>query len=212
MPSDTSILHGRSPAGTARACAELIATARRLQAPGGCPWDRAQTLDSLFPHLLEETWEAYDAMRRRDRRHLQEELGDVLYTTLFLILIAERRHRLELATLLRRTREKMVRRHPHVFGTARAASPGHAYRQWRAVKRQERGSGRNPPKALREVLGRLWTLLWEQPDSLDRLQRELAAWPDRRVRRRPAPRGKQRRQVSRRPSARSARQARTSTR
>jgi XTP/dITP diphosphohydrolase len=69
----------------------LVATARRLQAPGGCAWDRAQTVPSLLPYLVEEAWEVFETVRSRHRRELPEELGDVLYTVLFMALVAERR-------------------------------------------------------------------------------------------------------------------------
>ena len=84
----------------------LIATARQLQAPGGCPWDQAQTISSLLPHLIEETWEAFEVVRSGHHKELQEELGDVLYTVLFLTLIAERRGLCRLETLLTKTRQK----------------------------------------------------------------------------------------------------------
>ena len=115
----------------------LVATARRLNGPAGCPWDRAQSVQSLLPHLVEEVWEAFCAGRRRKRRDLEEELGDVLYTVVFLSLLAQRQGWFDLTTLLRNTRQKMVRRHPHVFGSTRAHSAQEAYAHWQAVKRRE---------------------------------------------------------------------------
>ena len=138
---------------------DLVATARRLQAPGGCAWDRAQTVNSLLPHLIEETWEVFEAARRRHRRDLHEELGDVLYTALCLVLIAERRGWERLTTLLRRTRRKMIRRHPHVFGRVSASNPTEAYRRWQASKAQERPKRHSPSKAFRERLVADWERL-----------------------------------------------------
>lgn len=143
---------------------KLVAVARRLQRPDGCPWDRAQTVDSLLPHLVEETWEVFQAVRRGRRRQVQEELGDTLYTVVFLALLAERDGRLTLEELLRRTRQKMIRRHPHVFGAARAHNAQEAYAHWQAAKRRERKS-RSPSKRLRPVLVALWERLLPRRDS-----------------------------------------------
>ena len=126
----------------------LVETAKRLQAPGGCAWDRAQTIESLLPYLIEETWEVFDAIRRRRAKDVQEELGDALYTILFMSLIAERTRQGSLRSLLRATREKMIRRHPHVFGNRSAATPKEAYRQWQASKRRE---GTQPPLPLKAL-------------------------------------------------------------
>lgn len=138
---------------------DLVAIARRLQGPGGCPWDRAQTVRSLLPHLVEEVWEVFCAARKRSRAELQEELGDVLYTVVFLTLLAERQGWFDLKTLLRKTRRKMIRRHPHVFGTKRAATAREAYAHWQAVKRRERPRGRSSLKELRGVLLAFWESL-----------------------------------------------------
>jgi uncharacterized protein YabN with tetrapyrrole methylase and pyrophosphatase domain len=125
----------------------LVAVARRLQAPGGCAWDRAQTVDSLLPYLIEETWEVFEAIRRRRRAALPEELGDVLYTVLFLTLIAERRGWFRLEHLLQATRRKMIRRHPHVFGNAPAPTPETALVA--AWDRRLTGRSRRPSGSLR---------------------------------------------------------------
>ena len=138
---------------------DLVATARRLQAPGGCPWDRKQTVASLTPHLIEETWEVFDAVRRRQRQAIREELGDVLYTVLFQALIAERCGQGSLRALLRATRRKMIRRHPHVFGGQKAVTPDEAYRRWQTSKRQEGSARFSPSKAFQQRLVRLWEQL-----------------------------------------------------
>ena len=157
---------------------QLEATARRLQAPGGCPWDRAQTVDSLLPHLIEEVWEAFSAHHRGGAAELEEELGDVLYTTLFLALLAERDGLFQLDRMLDRTREKMERRHPHVFGAHAAASPEDAYRHWQAAKRQERtarSSSRSTSKLHRKLLLTIFQALVERPGLRSRLKRSVEA-------------------------------------
>ena len=116
----------------------LVATAKQLNGPGGCSWDRAQTVQSLLPHLVEEAWEAFCAARGRNRQHFEEELGDVLYTVVFLSVLAQREGWFDLKTLLRHVNQKMVRRHPHVFGNKQADSALTAYAHWQAAKRLER--------------------------------------------------------------------------
>ena len=148
--------HPTSPAERGDPFWKLVKTAKRLQAPGGCAWDRAQTVDSLLPYLIEEAWEVFDALRRRHQADLQEELGDVLYTVLFMSLIAERAGQGSLNGLLSATRRKMVRRHPHVFGGRSAATPQEAYRQWHASKRLEGKRGPSPSKRFREQLVASW--------------------------------------------------------
>ena len=139
---------------------DLLATARQLPALDGCAWDRAQTIDSLLPHLIEETWEVFEAARTRRRKRLQEELGDVLYTVLFLALIAERQGRFRLADVLRGTRAKMLRRHPHVFGTKQAGTAREAYQHWQRRKRLEgRNRASSPSRRLREQLLASWDRL-----------------------------------------------------
>ncbi len=143
----------------------LVATARQLQAPGGCPWDQAQTISSLLPHLIEETWEVFEVVRSGHHKELQEELGDVLYTVLFLTLIAERRGLCRLETLLTKTRQKMIRRHPHVFQSQRAGTANEAYQQWEAIKRTEKKPRHSPSSAFRDMLVAWWDWLHAHPDA-----------------------------------------------
>lgn len=135
---------------------DLVATAKRLHAPGGCAWDRAQTVHTLLPYLVEETWEVFETVRSRRTTQLAEELGDVLYTVLFLALKAERRGWCTLNGLLTATRRKMIRRHPHVFGARTAGNAAAAYRQWQAIKRTERKTAPSPSKAFRNRLVAQW--------------------------------------------------------
>lgn len=145
----------------------LVAIARHLLRPDGCAWDRAQTVESLLPYLLEETWEVFDSIRTRQRGQLKHELGDTLYTVLFMALLAERNGWFSLRALLISTRRKMVRRHPHVFGRRRATTPAAAYRSWQSVKRQE-GNQPSRSKALRPLLLESWELLHRYPQARTR--------------------------------------------
>ena len=150
----------------------LVAIATRLHGPGGCPWDRAQTVRSLLPHLIEETWEVFCAQRKRNRAELQEELGDVLYTVIFLTLLAERQGWFNLEKVLLSVQEKMVRRHPHVFGKKQARSAQEAYAHWQEAKRQETRRGRSSNQ-LRPLIVELWDALRTNPQAPEVLRQTL---------------------------------------
>ncbi len=99
-----------------------------------CPWDRAQTAESLVPHLLEETHEVVDAIHEGDASALENELGDLLLNVAFQIVVAEEDDKLDADSVYRRLEEKMVARHPHLFGNG-------PRRDWEALKAEERGEG-----------------------------------------------------------------------
>lgn len=107
----------------------------RLRAEGGCEWDRAQTHESLRQYLIEESHEVIDAIRGGDPSQLCEELGDLLLQVLFHAQIASEAGRFGIADVIRSISEKMIRRHPHVFGNAVADSPEAVSRQWDRIKR-----------------------------------------------------------------------------
>ena len=126
------------PPPSLKALAELIAVVDRLRDPaGGCPWDLEQTHASLIPHVLEEAHEVADAIRHGDDRHLAEELGDLLLQVLLHARIATEEGRFTLETVANGIRDKLVRRHPHVFGDAEAADAAAVRELWEAIKRQE---------------------------------------------------------------------------
>ncbi len=109
-----------------------------LRAPGGCPWDAAQTHESLIRHLLEEAYEAAQAIRSGDREEIVDELGDVLLQPVLHAEIASESGRFDLDEIARHLCEKLIRRHPHVFGDVQAETPEAVLVQWEAVKAQER--------------------------------------------------------------------------
>ncbi len=152
----------------------LVATARRLNAPGGCPWDQAQTVRSLVPHLIEEVWEVFCAHRRKDRGHLQEELGDVLYTVVFLVIVGEREGVLNLNQLLGHTRQKITRRHPHVFGDEQAKTTRQAYDSWQRAKKRE-ATRPSDSKRMRPLILSLWEQLESDRGASSRLKRMLGS-------------------------------------
>jgi len=114
---------------------ELIA---RLRAPGGCPWDREQTHETVKPMTIEEAYEVAHAIEERDDTELAGELGDLLLQVVFHANIAEERGAFHLKQIIERVSEKMVRRHPHVCGDDEAATSGEVLRNWEAIKAQER--------------------------------------------------------------------------
>ncbi|MCL2104954.1 MAG: nucleoside triphosphate pyrophosphohydrolase [Kiritimatiellaeota bacterium] len=121
----------------------LVQVMRRLRAPGGCPWDREQTLQTLKPCLLEETYELLDAMDRGDLALHAEELGDVLLQIVFQCAIREEEGRFSFDDVAAMLADKLIRRHPHVFGGATAESSGEVLRNWEVIKQSEKGKGRS---------------------------------------------------------------------
>jgi MazG family protein len=125
----------------------LVESVRRLRAPDGCPWDREQTLATLRPFLLEETYEALDAIDRGDRSDLREELGDLLFEIVFLARICEEAGDFTVTDAIDTIATKLVRRHPHVFGDAeRARSAEEVLGRWEDLKREERAAAGLTPK------------------------------------------------------------------
>lgn len=128
----------------------------RLRAPGGCPWDREQTHQSLRPHLLEETYEVLQALDENDDQALREELGDLLLQIILHTQIAAEEGAFTLADVLETIIEKIVRRHPHVFAGLDVADADEVLRNWQAIKREEKEEKEDKP-------------LWDMPLSLPAL-------------------------------------------
>ena len=122
------------------AIARLDELTRRLRAE--CPWDREQDERSIVPHTVEEAYELADAANAGDDAKLLDELGDVLFQVLFLSLLLEERGAGDLAAVAEHCRQKLIRRHPHVFGEVLAASSGEVLQNWDAIKATE--AGREP--------------------------------------------------------------------
>ena len=116
---------------------EIVA---KLRAPGGCPWDREQTNESLLPALVEEAYEVAGAVRAYDSANLREELGDLLLLIVMHAEIASESDRFDINGVLKDVTEKLIRRHPHVFGNSDARDSGAVLRQWESIKRAEKTS------------------------------------------------------------------------
>lgn len=118
--------------------AELVRVMARLRAPGGCPWDRKQTFDTIKAYLLEEAYEVMDAIDRRDWQGLKEELGDLLLQPVFFAEMAGEEGLFTIADSLDAINQKLIRRHPHVFGDAQAETADDVKVRWDAIKKQEK--------------------------------------------------------------------------
>ncbi|MDR3747192.1 MAG: nucleoside triphosphate pyrophosphohydrolase [Acidobacteriota bacterium] len=110
----------------------------RLRGPGGCPWDREQTFDTIKPYTLEEAYEVLEAIDARDWNGLPGELGDLLLQVLFYSQMAAEERRFSIDEVLDRLSDKLVNRHPHVFGDAKADTPADVLRNWQALKAEEK--------------------------------------------------------------------------
>ncbi|HXC43351.1 MAG TPA: MazG family protein, partial [Candidatus Dormibacteraeota bacterium] len=115
-----------------------VAIMERLRAPGGCPWDREQTFDSIKPYTLEETYEVLEAIDNRDWDELPGELGDLLLQVLFYSEMAKEQGSFSIDDVLDRLSSKLVDRHPHVFGDKKAETSADVKRNWEALKVEER--------------------------------------------------------------------------
>src|SRR5579871_2060253 len=109
----------------------------RLRAPGGCPWDREQTFDSIKPYTLEETYEVFEAIENHDWQELPGELGDLLLQVLFYAEMAREAGYFSIDDVLDRLSNKLVDRHPHVFGDVKADTASEVVRNWEALKKEE---------------------------------------------------------------------------
>ena len=152
--------HSNRPAEEFTRLVDIVAT---LRAPDGCPWDREQTIDSLKPFVLEETYEVLETIDRHDHGALCEELGDFVFEAVFLAQLESEAAHFSIADSLKSIADKLVRRHPHVFarqaGEAPLESAGQVRTRWEEIKTQERGQGRKPKTLLGGIPAALPALL-----------------------------------------------------
>ena len=117
---------------------ELIEVIRTLRSENGCPWDREQTHTSLRPNMLEEAYEAVDAIDEKDTNHLREELGDVLLQVLLHSQIADENGDFNIEDVAKELKDKLIHRHPHVFGNAKVNSADDVIVNWDLLKKEEK--------------------------------------------------------------------------
>ena len=152
---------------------DLVAIMARLRGPGGCPWDREQTHASLRPYLLEETYETLEAIDGKAPDKLQEELGDLLLQVVFHAQMAAEAGTFTISDVVAGLAEKLVRRHPHVFGNARVSGSQGVVARWEEIKRTERAEG----SAL-DGLARTLPALMLAQHMQARAARTGFTWPD----------------------------------
>jgi MazG family protein len=129
---------------------QLVDIMRTLRSPNGCPWDREQTVKTLRPFVLEETYELLDALDRGDYDALKKELGDFLFEAVFLARICEEEGRFSIADSIQAIADKLIRRHPHVFEAdgSPALTPGQVMEKWEDIKAKERTDEKSPEKTV----------------------------------------------------------------
>src|SRR5687767_13350044 len=139
---------------------KLVDIMARLRAPGGCPWDREQTIESLRGFVLEETYEVLDAIDRGDHDALRGEIGDFIFEGVFLAQVEADEGRFTVADSLHHINEKLIRRHPHIFGdTAGVDTPGKVVEQWEQIKAREQQTAGEKKSLLKGVPRALPSLL-----------------------------------------------------
>ncbi len=158
----------------------LVEVMARLRAPDGCPWDREQTHQTLKPYLLEEAYEVLHAIDEGDDAELCKELGDVLLQVVFHAQIAAEARRFDIDDVVEALREKLIRRHPHVFGEVRAQDAREVTRNWEVIKAQEKaaaGKAQASPSALDGVSPKMPALI-EARQLTERAAYYDFDWPD----------------------------------
>ena len=158
----------------------LLDIMTRLREAGGCPWDREQTRASLRPYLVEETYEVLDALEAGEPRAIAEELGDLLFQVIFHARIAEERSEFGMPDVLRGLIDKMVSRHPHVFGEATVDTPGEALVQWEELKRKE-AAARGRRRSVIDGVPRAMPSLVRAQRTQAKAARVGFDWPDARA-------------------------------
>jgi MazG family protein len=138
-----------------------VAIMHKLRAPGGCPWDREQTFDTIKPFTIEETYEVIEAIDQRDWQELPGELGDLLLQVLFYAEMAQEDGKFSINDVLDRLAYKLISRHPHVFGDVAADTPQEVLRNWEAIKAREKGTDASRQKLFLDSVSRAMPSLLE---------------------------------------------------
>jgi tetrapyrrole methylase family protein/MazG family protein len=156
----------------AEAIERLIEVMDRLLGPGGCPWDREQSHESLKRYLIEESYEVIEAIDEKDMKKLQEELGDLLLQVVFHSALAEREGYFDFADVVDTVKEKMINRHPHVFGTMELNSSDDVLNKWEGFKKKE------GKKNLLEGIPRILPALMRAMKMQEKAARVGFDWPE----------------------------------
>jgi|SRR5579863_3148166 MazG family protein len=157
---------------------QLVSIMARLRAPGGCPWDREQTFDTIKPFLLEETYEVMDAIDARDWRELTGELGDLLLQVVFFSEMAEEAGHFNVSDAIDAINAKLIRRHPHVFADETAHTEGDVRKIWSEVKAGEKKEKGIAPAGLLDSVPRALPALVEAQQIASRAAGAGFDWPN----------------------------------
>jgi MazG family protein len=154
----------------------LLELMARLRAPGGCPWDREQTLQSLRPYLIEEAYEVLDAIEREDWVHLPEELGDLQLQIVFQAQMASESGLFSIDDVIDAISRKLIRRHPHVFGEESIDTAGRVVKRWEEIKAEEKAERGGPAGSILDETLRHQPAVLEAYDLGKRASREGFDW------------------------------------
>jgi MazG family protein len=160
---------------------ELVELIARLRAPGGCPWDREQTHESLKPMLLEEAYEVIESIDEGNDEEFKGELGDLLLQVVFHSNIATEENRFTIAEVIERVSSKMIRRHPHVFGEDTASTSSEVLRNWEAIKAAEleaKGKGGDREASMLDSVSTKLPAVMEAFQMTTKVSRVDFDWPD----------------------------------
>jgi ATP diphosphatase len=157
---------------------EAVAIMARLRAPGGCPWDREQTFDSIKPYTLEETYEVFDAIERRAWPDLKDELGDLLLQVLFYAQMASEAGYFTIHDVASTLNAKLIRRHPHVFGDVLAPDSNAVLRNWEQIKQTEKKSAATAQSSMLDDVPRTMPATMEAARLGSRAAKVGFDWPD----------------------------------
>lgn len=155
----------------------LVEVMARLRAPGGCPWDREQDFHSLGKYLLEETYEVLNSIDAEDWPNLQEELGDLMLQPVFLAQIAAERGLFSISDSLDAIHGKLIRRHPHVFGSGSAKTAAEVTHRWEQIKAEEKREQAKPEAALLDGVPRAQPALAEAQQIGNKVAKAGFDWP-----------------------------------
>lgn len=153
---------------------ELIAVIAKLRAPDGCPWDREQTHQTLRPNMIEEAYEAVDAIDENDMSHLREELGDVLLQVLLHSQIASEKNEFDIEDVAKELKDKLIHRHPHVFGDANVKDANEVKVNWDKLKAEEK----TERKSAMDGISRSMAALMSAQKISKRAVKQGFEWPD----------------------------------
>jgi MazG family protein len=171
-----SKMHDESSSGTGAKFQTLVEIMARLRAPGGCPWDREQTFESIKPYTLEETYEVLDAIDRRAWDELRAELGDFMLQAVFFAQMASEAKLFDIGDSLDAINEKLIRRHPHVFADETAKTGEDVKKRWDEIKAEERKLKEETPQGLLAPVPRALPALVEAQQITSRAARVGFDW------------------------------------